>query len=154
MIIGIDFDGTIVKNAFPKIGEEAPGAIAFMRTAISAGDSIILFTVRSGMFLDNAVSWLGARGIKLYGVNKNPEQQRWSSSVKPFCNFYIDDRAVGCPMIYPEGDEDPYVDWIGVNTWFDNQLEGQLGSALSAIDTSAESVAKSLRGGQQQQSAE
>lgn len=69
--------------------------------------------MRSGDLLDEAVNWFAYNGIELYGVNKNPEQYKWTSSPKVFASIYIDDAALGVPL---KLDEDgtisrPYVDW-------------------------------------------
>jgi hypothetical protein len=54
-------------------------------------------------------SWFTSK-IELWGINRNPEQYGWSSSPKVFANLYIDDAALGIPLIEPEDDRD-YVDW-------------------------------------------
>lgn len=51
--------------------------------------------------------------FELWGINRNPEQYRWSPSSKVFANLYIDDAALGIPLIEPE-DERDYVDWNAV----------------------------------------
>ena len=117
MIIGIDFDSTIVKSAFPDIGEEVPMATEFMRRWVEQGDRIILFTVRSGVFLEEAVAWLEERGVELWGINENPDQANWSTSPKPYCDFYIDDKAVGVPLLWPGDGATPYVNWVEVCEW-------------------------------------
>lgn len=69
--------------------------------------------MRSGDTLDDAISWFIDNDIELWGINRNPEQYRWPSSPKVFANLYIDDAALGIPLIEPEDDRD-YVDWNGV----------------------------------------
>lgn len=64
----------------------------------------------SGDTLDDAISWFIDNDIELWGINRNPEQYGWSSSPKVFANLYIDDAALGIPLIEPEDDRD-YVDW-------------------------------------------
>ena len=109
MIIGIDFDGTIVEHEFPDIGEAVPGALPVMRYMQDHGHKIILWTMRSDKFLDQAVYYLRERGIVLYGINRNPGVD-WSTSPKAYAHVYIDDAALGCPLI--ENDHRrPYVDW-------------------------------------------
>lgn len=97
-IIGIDFDGTIVEHAYPKLGKPVPGALETIKELIANEHRIILWTMRDGETLQEAVDYLEAAGIKLYGVNKNPDQH-WSSSPKAYCHTYIDDAALGCPLI-------------------------------------------------------
>ena len=54
--------------------------------------------MRSGETLQEAYDYLKDNGIELFGVNKNPEQN-WSTSPKAYCHVYIDDAALGCPLI-------------------------------------------------------
>lgn len=57
--------------------------------------------MRSGEYLKDAVKWYEERGIPLWGINENPEQteSKWSTSPKPYADFYIDDRNVGTPLM-------------------------------------------------------
>lgn len=113
MIFGIDFDGTIVTHDFPEIGDPVPNALPVMKRLGYAGHHIILFTIRSGQTLDQAVGYLKNNDIDLYGVNVNPQQKSWSNSPKPYCHMYIDDAALGCPLV--EGvHERPFVNWLTV----------------------------------------
>ena len=69
-----------------------------------------------------AEDYLRLGGIRLWGVNVNPDQDTWSTSPKAHCNVFIDDKALGCPLIYDvKGKKKPFVDWIGVR----EQLEGE-----------------------------
>ena len=115
MIIGIDFDGTIVKHKFPHIGEPVLHALLVMKELQAKGHQLILFTMRSGSSLVEAVNYIEAAGVTLFGVNVNPEQHKWTSSPKAYCQVYIDDAALGCPLIHPQEEgERPYVDWSQV----------------------------------------
>lgn len=117
MIFGIDFDGTVVTHEFPDVGTEVPGAADVLRELVAAGHQLILWTMRSdgrpeGDFLAPAVDWFAERGIPLLGVNRNPTQYRWTGSPKAYAHCYIDDAALGCPLIHPDdGKSRPYVDW-------------------------------------------
>ncbi len=116
MYICVDFDGTIVDHRYPEIGEPVPMAIKWLLRLQSSGARIILFTMRSdsaktGNLLSNAVKYLEGNGIKLYGINSNPDQKEWTSSPKAYANVYIDDLALGCPLIHPKGFARPCVDW-------------------------------------------
>ena len=116
MDIVIDFDGTCVTHEFPEIGKEI-GATPVLRELADAGHRLILFTIRSNNkkknnhTLDDAIEWFQARDIPLYGIQVNPGQLQWTSSPKAYGDMYIDDSALGCPLIVPENDERPYVDW-------------------------------------------
>jgi len=109
-ILGVDFDGTVVKSAYPMIGDPVPDALAYLQQFNAMGIQLILWTIRSGIQLDSAVNWLRTHEIRLHGVNTNPTQASWSQSPKAYCNAYIDDAAIGCPLVQPI-DSKPYVDW-------------------------------------------
>lgn len=111
MILGVDFDGTIVTHMYPDIGSPVPGAIEALKRFIESGHRIILWTMRSGPELEAAVKYLEDNGIALFGVNENPEQSEWTSSPKAYCHRYIDDSAVGCPLLFDSASGRPYVDW-------------------------------------------
>jgi len=112
MLLGIDFDGTVVEHEFPDIGPEAPGAFEWLRQIQAAGGKLILWTMRSGETLDEAAQFCTERGIKFFGINTNPTQRRWTLSPKAYCELYIDDAAFGCPLVENKrmGGR-PYVDW-------------------------------------------
>lgn len=65
---------------------------------------LILYTVRDGKYLQDAVDWFRYNHINLYSVNYNPEPV--SSSPKLYCDYYIDDRNIGTPLT-----DKGYVDW-------------------------------------------
>lgn len=119
MYICVDFDGTIVDHRFPDIGAPVPGAIDWLKKLQKAGGLIILFTMRSdgrkyGNVLSAAADYVEKNGVKLFGINENPDQAEWTSSPKAYGHLYIDDSAAGCPLIHPEGFYRPCVDWEAV----------------------------------------
>lgn len=99
MIIAVDFDGTLADHIYPEIGEECRGATSWLKRFTEAGARLILLTMRGGKALDEAVDWLRERGVKLWAVNENPEQRRWTESPKVFAHIYIDDAAFGVPLV-------------------------------------------------------
>jgi hypothetical protein len=114
MVIGIDFDGTCVTHEFPFVGIDI-GAVPVLKELIANGHSLILWTMRSngdkGNFLDDAINWFIKNEIPLYGIQTNPSQSSWTTSPKAYCQLYIDDAALGCPLVSAERD---YVDWVKV----------------------------------------
>ena len=56
MIIAVDFDGTIVEHRYPAIGEEKPFAIETLKMLIRDRHQLILWSVREGKLLDEALS--------------------------------------------------------------------------------------------------
>lgn len=93
-IIGIDFDGTCVTDLFPYVGDNI-GAASVLRK-LADKNLLILYTVRDGKYLQDAVDWFKYNHINLYSVNCNPEPV--SSSPKLYCDYYIDDRNIGTPL--------------------------------------------------------
>lgn len=117
MTVCIDFDGTIVEHAYPDIGAPVPLAIETIKELQKQGHAIILLTMRHGSTLQAAVDYLAENGItSLYGVNDNPKQKEWTMSRKVYGHLYIDDAALGCPLIIDKSDR-PYVDWYLVGDY-------------------------------------
>ena len=115
MYIAIDFDGTCVTHDYPRIGKEI-GATEVLKRLVEAGHKLILNTMRSDKELQDAVNWFTKNGIELYGVNENPTQKRWTNSPKVYAHMYIDDAALGCPLINaPELSNRPFVDWDSID---------------------------------------
>ena len=71
MLIAIDFDGTIVEHRYPQIGKERPFATETIRRLIADRHRIILWTLRKGRLLDEAVEWCRERGIEFYAINSS-----------------------------------------------------------------------------------
>ena len=93
-IIAVDFDGTLVKNKFPEIGEINWFVWEAVQKAQAEGKKIILWTSRTGDMLDNAVDFCNRHGLKFDAVNDNiPEVKAlgWDAR-KVFATMYIDDR--------------------------------------------------------------
>lgn len=109
MYIGIDFDGTVVKHQYPKIGEDI-GAVPVLKELVAKGHKLILITMRSDEYLDAACEWFYDNGVELYDANQNPSQRRWTHSPKIYANVYIDDAGIGTPIKIDE-DGRAYVDW-------------------------------------------
>ena len=75
MIIAVDFDGTIVEHRYPEIGREIPFAVETLKKLIEDRHQLILWSVREGRLLDEAVEWCRQRGVEFYAVNKDfPEE--------------------------------------------------------------------------------
>lgn len=95
MTIAIDFDGTIVENKYPRIGQLLPYAPESIRKLYQDGHCIIIWTSRDGRQLLDAVNFLLQNNIPFHRVNDNiPENTRQfgSNSRKVFADIYIDDR--------------------------------------------------------------
>jgi len=132
----IDFDGTCVTHEFPNIGKDI-GAVPILKKIIENGHRIILFTMRSdiedpqsedhnihkkgGKYLTDAVNWFNEHKIELFGININPTQKTWTNSPKAYGQIYIDDSALGAPLVYdPDVSKRPFIDWKAVEIIFRN----------------------------------
>lgn len=99
MTIAIDFDGTIVEHRYPEIGPERPFAIDTLKMLINDRHRLILWSVREGKLLDEAVEWCRERGVEFWAVNRDyPEEtlqnnQHFSRKLK--VDMFIDDRNIG-----------------------------------------------------------
>ena len=110
--IALDFDGTVCKFQYPSIGKDI-GAVPVLKELISNGHQLVLNTMRSGQELEDAVEWFKDNEIPLYGINSTPGQSTWTSSPKVYAHLYIDDAALGIPLVR-NGRERPYVNWSEV----------------------------------------
>jgi hypothetical protein len=99
MKIAVDFDGTIVEHRYPEIGREIPFATQTLRQLIKDRHQLILWTVREGKLLDDAIEWCRERGVEFWAVNKDyPEEDvtknaHFSRKIK--ADVFIDDSMVG-----------------------------------------------------------
>lgn len=98
MTIAVDFDGTIVEHRYPEIGRELPFATATLRRLIEDGHKLVLWSVREGELLQEAVDWCAQRGVVFYAANKDWDEDtnanyRYSRKLK--VDVFIDDRNIG-----------------------------------------------------------
>ena len=99
MVIAVDFDGTIVEHRYPEIGKELPFATETLRMLIKERHKLILWSVREGKLLEDAVNWCRERGVEFYAINKDfPEEnvelnKHFSRKLK--ADLFIDDRNIG-----------------------------------------------------------
>lgn len=101
MTIAVDFDGTIVEHKYPEIGKEIPFATATLRQLMNDGHKLILWSVREGELLEQAVAWCEERGVRFYAVNSDLDEDggdyrdNANGSRKIKAQIFIDDRNVG-----------------------------------------------------------
>ena len=77
------------------------------------------------------MAWFAEREIPLYGINRNPTQHTWTGSPKAFAHCFIDDAALGCPLIHFAGAR-PQVNW---------RLAREYLVGLGALPSPAEDIA-------------
>ena len=98
MNFAVDFDGTMVNNAYPDIGEPKWDIINFCKQRQLSGDNIILWTCRTGIFLDKAVAYL--KDVCSFVPDYINENAPWDKNLYPSegrkvgADYYIDDKAI------------------------------------------------------------
>ena len=97
LTIAVDFDGTIAEDLYPKIGKPMPFAFETMKMLQDKGHRLILWTVRTGKPLREAVEFCKNHGIEFYAVNNEFEEEQFSgrNSRKINADIFIDDRNIG-----------------------------------------------------------
>ena len=70
-VIGIDFDGTIVTDKYPEIGDPIPGAIETINKWFNDGFWIVIHSCREGQAEKNMIKWLDKYEFKRHTVNEN-----------------------------------------------------------------------------------
>jgi hypothetical protein len=132
-VIAIGFDGVCVRDAFPRIGGEI-GASPVLKKLTDTGHRLILYTVRydckhvdskvkvgekyNRFLLRDALLWFEGYNIPLWAVNDNPETGSWSPSGKLHADLYIDNKAIGAPLI-SSFMENAFIDWSAVDRWLE-----------------------------------
>lgn len=97
LIVAIDFDGTIVEDAYPKIGKPRLFAFETLKRLQDDGHRLILWTYRYGSRLDEAVTFCKENGVHFYAVNKSFPEEEFDvvQSRKIYADLFIDDRNLG-----------------------------------------------------------
>lgn len=117
MYISIDFDGTLVSNKWPEIGEEVPFCVETIKKFKEDGHVIILNTCREGVLLDDAMAWMKQKDIEPDYVNENPDANaKWGKCRKVFADAYIDDHNA-----FIKKRDDGSVDWLWIKRKYENK---------------------------------
>ena len=98
MIIAIDFDGVLVSDKFPEIGEPDWEMISAVWRLGFTEHELILWTSRIDKRLEEAVQWCKDHNLRFTCVNANTPNNLAEYGTDPrkaFANVYIDDRACG-----------------------------------------------------------
>ena len=96
-MVAVDFDGTIVENCYPEIGDEIPFACETLKALKNKGFHLILWTFRAGKPLEEAVDFCKGKGVEFYAVNKNYPEEQFNEEIsrKIHADIYLDDRNLG-----------------------------------------------------------
>ncbi|PCH76377.1 MAG: hydrolase [Flavobacteriaceae bacterium] len=97
MKIAVDFDGTIVSDSYPKIGKTRLFAFDVLLRLQAEGHQLLLWTVRDGIQLEEAVAFCKKNGLVFYAVNKNfPEEESLTTASRKLnADIFIDDKNIG-----------------------------------------------------------
>lgn len=94
MVIAIEFDGVIVEDKYPAIGEEKPFAFDTLKKLRKRGHTLILWSRRTGHLLDEAVEFCQQHGMEFYTANKSYPEEELDKDVsrKVNADLFIDNR--------------------------------------------------------------
>ncbi|CDF78218.1 conserved hypothetical protein [Formosa agariphila KMM 3901] len=97
LILAIDFDGTIVEDAYPRVGKPKTFAFETLKRLQKDGHRLILWTYRCGKPLEEAVAFCKENGIEFYAINSSFPEEKYdeSKSRKINADIFIDDRNIG-----------------------------------------------------------
>jgi hydroxymethylpyrimidine pyrophosphatase-like HAD family hydrolase len=94
LTLAIDFDGTIVEEAFPGLGKMKPEANKYINMLYDQGCMILINTCRTGGYEADAENFLRRMGIKYHYINCNlPQSIEYfkQDCRKLSADVYIDD---------------------------------------------------------------
>lgn len=94
-IIAVDFDGTLVEDAYPSIGAIRPNIWNAVKDYQSVDWKIILWTCRTGQQLIDAVDFCAKHSLHFDAINENIAEIKakyGGDTRKVFADIYLDDR--------------------------------------------------------------
>ena len=100
MIVALDFDGTVVVDEFPAIGQEIPEMVHLIKWMMQIKCyEVILWTCRTGEYLEAAEQWFAEREIFFQFVNEGVADIEIGDrgdkvSRKIFAHVYLDDQSL------------------------------------------------------------
>jgi len=96
-VIAVDFDGTIVTENYPGIGEPIEDAINCINILYDQGYCIIINSCRARERQDEMKQWLHDHGVKYCHVNENCRERVVNYRTdcrKISADCYIDDKSI------------------------------------------------------------
>lgn len=97
-IIAVDFDGTLVEDKWPEIGEPNKEMFEFLKYLQKEHSiKLILWTSRTDRHLINAIEFCKAQGIEFDAINENiPEVKALTGrdTRKVYADIYLDDKSI------------------------------------------------------------
>jgi hypothetical protein len=98
MIIAIDFDGVLVEDKYPEIGNPNWDMISAVWRLNFTKHELVLWTCRIGERLDEVVKWCKDHNLNFTCINSNTPNNLAEYGTDPrkvYADVYIDDRAFG-----------------------------------------------------------
>lgn len=126
MVIGLDFNGTLMSYDYPySIGKDI-GAVPVLKRLLAKGHEFVLMTSVSPNEVGPAkqrfaemLAWFVENDIPYIGINENPRCN--AITAKPRLDLIIDDHALGVPLIHDDTlSPRPYVGWKRIEKWFED----------------------------------
>lgn len=98
MIVAIDFDGVLVSDEFPEIGEPDWDMVSAVWRLGFTKHELILWTSRVDKRLEEAIQWCKDHNLKFTCINANAPSNLAEYGTDPrkvYADIYIDDRMCG-----------------------------------------------------------
>ncbi len=101
--MAVDWDGTLVEDAWPKMGDWRPGAIAFVADMLDSGVEVTVFTARlNASYPDGMPKPYEFVDQERTEIRRMLDEQGFAAvdifrGEKPNADVFIDDRAIWCP---------------------------------------------------------
>lgn len=95
--ISIDFDGTIVEDNYPFVGEVRKDAVKYIQALEQEGHVIIINSNRENSHKEDAINFLKENNIPFHYFNENDQRliDKYSNdSRKIGADIYIDDKSL------------------------------------------------------------
>ena len=119
MKIAVDFDGTIVEHKYPEIGKEIPFAITTLKRLQAEHHILILWTVREGKLLEDAVEYCSSRGLEFYAGNTNHLDEQHKENLSCPC------RKLRAALFIEHGNVGYLTDWGAIYEMITNKLSSR-----------------------------
>jgi len=120
-VIGIDFDGTIVYDAYPEIGEPIPGAIETINKWYNEGFWIVIHSCRAGEYEADMCRWIYENKLDVHRINNNLDwriEKYGGDTRKMSLDINIDDKNIS--ML---GESINEASWVSFDLWIDYIME-------------------------------
>lgn len=101
-VLAVDFDGTLVENEWPEIGDFKEGAEDAIKELKDAGWTLVLWTCRSGEDLEKVKDYLEEKELEFDYYNNNTGvliEFFGGDCRKVSADYYIDDKTLLGPEI-------------------------------------------------------